>query len=226
MFGIRIQQGSWVRDALIVAAAVGLGLFSGKAFGVEPPPGKMEKQIDVLEKIIDQVLIDSPNFFVSGRGNTRGLYLKEFGVILTFDASLVDKDKSWNFDFEGKFDVKEVDGKRVIVIEDPEDAEEAEDAAREAARGRQSKGSSNQERLYKRGKAELVDALLDYGDTLASLEKGKWVAVVAFLHDARYFDERDMSKLTLKARIDDLRLYASEKLTEEEMVKRIVELEY
>jgi hypothetical protein len=226
MFGNRAFQGTWVRDALIVAAAVGLGLISGKAFGVEPPPAKMDKQIDVLEKIIDQVLIDSPNFFVSGRGNTRGLYVKEFGVIFTFDASLVEKDKDWNFDFDGGFEVKEIDGKKVIVIDD-EEVEEAEEAAREAARERNSsKGSSAQERLYKRGKAELVDTLLDYGDTLASLEKGKWVAVVAFLHDARYFAEQDMSKLTLKARIDDLRLYAADKLTEEEMVKRIVEAEY
>ncbi len=226
MFGNRTFEGTWVRDVLIVAAAIGIGLFSGKAFGVEPPPGKMDKQIDVLEKIVDQVLIDSPNFFVSGRGNTRGIYVKEFGVILTFDASLVEKDKDWNFDFDGGFEVKEIDGKKVIVIEDDEDEEEAKEAAREAARERKSSKGSAQERLYKRGKAELVDTLLDYGDTLASLEKGKWVAVVAFLHDARYFDERDMSKLMLKARIDDLRLYAAEKLSEEEMVKRIVEMEY
>jgi hypothetical protein len=230
MFGSRTFKADWLRDAVVVAAALGLGLFASRAFGVEPPPGKMAKQIDVMERILDQVLIDSPNFLVSGRGNTRGLYVPQFGIVMSFDATLVEKGKSWDFDFGKGFRVEEIDGKKVILLEDEihagdEEAPEPPKTSKTPAPSRKS-GESSQERLYKRGKAELVDVLLDYGDTLTSLEKGKWIALVAFLHDAKYFDDRDMSKLILKARVDDLRLYSADKLSEQDMVKRIVEVEY
>jgi hypothetical protein len=215
---------------MVIVVAVLLGLLAGKAFGVEPPPGKMDRQIEVMEKILDQVLIDSPNFLVQGRGNARGLYVKEFGVIVTFGASLVDKDRDWSFDFSEGFKVVEDEkGRKVIILEDTDEetAREAEaELKRREAEEKSSRGESVQARLYKRGKAELVDTLLDYGDTVTTLGKGQWVALVAFLQDARYFDERGMSKLVLKARIDDLRLYATDKLSEEDMVKRIVEMEY
>ena len=221
MFGQWSGRSSWTR---VGATALLFGLSSGQAFAVDPPPGKMARQIDVMERILDQVLIDSPNFLVSGRGNARGLYLKEFGVILTCDASLLEKDKK--FDWGGEdFKIIDKDGKKVIVI--PDDEESDDESADEPKKANPKGGhGSAQERLYKRGKAELVDTLLDYGNTLSSLEKGKWVAIVAFLHDARYFDERGLSRLILQAKIDDLRLYETDKLSEEEMVKRIVEQEY
>jgi hypothetical protein len=195
----------------------------GRAGAVDVPPGKMARQIDVMERILDQVLIDSPNFMISGRGNARGLYVKEFGVILSCDASLVEKDHKFEW---GKDDFKiiERDGKKVIVI--PDRGEDEEDTRPTKDDRERSREETQQERLYKRGKAELVDTLLDYGDTLSTLEAGKWVAIVASLHDARYFDERGMSRLILQAKIDDLRLFATDKLSEEETVKRIVEKEY
>lgn len=218
------SMGHWTR---VGAVALLLGLPSGRAFAVDPPPGKMARQIDVMERILDQVLIDSPNFLVSGRGNARGLYVKEFGVILSCDASLLEKDnKKWDWGSEDFKIHKDEKGNTVIVLPDEEaEDEKDEESAEEPKRSRRGQGSP-QERLYKRGKAELVDALLDYGDTMDALERGKWVAIVAFLHDARYFDERGMSRLILQAKIDDLRLYATDKLSEEDMVKRIVEQEY
>ena len=230
MEGRRRRESGWVQPAVVVAVAVLLGLVAGRAFGVEPPPGKMDRQIQVMEKILDQVLIDSPNFLVSGRGNARGLYVRDFGVILTFSASLVDKDRGWKFDFGEGFKIQtDKDGRKIIILDEEKIAKEKQKAAEEAEKHEDREDTermSRQEGLYKRGKAELVDALLDYGDTLSTLDKGKWVAIVAYLQDARYFDERGMSKLLLKAKIDDLRLYAADKLSEENMVKRIVEQEY
>jgi len=228
MEGRGVRGAEWARPAIVVVAAMLVGLIAGRAFGVEPPPGKMNRQIEVMEKILDQVLIDSPNFLVSGRGNSRGLYVPQFGVILTFTASLVEKDgdKDWKFDFgEGFRIIEDEKGRKVIVIEDPDEkgAGDDKDAAKDE---RRSRTESVQERLYKRGKAELVDTLLDYGDTLTTLGKGQWIAIVAFLQDARYFDARGMSRLVLKAKIDDLNLYSADKISEEEMVKRIVEQEY
>ena len=55
---------------------------------------KLERQIDVMEGAIDDMLVDSPNFLVHGGDNARGLYIDEFGVIFTFDASLVSEKAS------------------------------------------------------------------------------------------------------------------------------------
>ena len=238
MEGRGAREQGWARPVIVVLVAVGLGLLAREAFGVEPPPGKMEKQIEVMERILDQVLIDSPNFLVSGRGNARGLWVPEFGVIMTFDASLVDKDKDWKFDFGKGFKIEtDSKGRKVIILDEDgkvltedEKGDATKEEVRKALQAQKSmktaQEGSPQDRLYKRGKAEIVDALLDYGDTLSTIPAGKWLAIVAFLKDARYFDERGLSRLVLKAKIDDLRAYASDKLTEQEMVKRIVEEEY
>ncbi len=220
------STGPWVA----IVAAVALGLLAQKAFGVEPPPGKMERQIEVMEKILDQVLIDSPNFLVSGRGNARGLWVPEFGIIMTFDAALLEKDKDWHFDFGEGFRIETDDkGRKVIILDKDGEVLTEEIEGPEAEKKRESRRpgpDSPQDRLYKRGKAEIVDTLLDYGDTMSALPAGKWLAIVAFLKDTRYFDERGLSRLVLKAKIDDLRAYTANKLNEQEMVKRIVEEEY
>ncbi|MFN8180070.1 MAG: hypothetical protein U0167_19210 [bacterium] len=224
-----MTRGKAFGRGMLLGAALLPGLPLGSAWAVDPPPGKMARQIDVMERILDQVLLDSPNFLVHGRPDARGLYVKEFGVIVSFDASLVEKDndKNWNFDLGKGFKIVEENGKKVIIFDsDSTAADEDKDAKRAKKAAKPSGKESTQERLYKRGKAEIVDTLLDYGDTMTTLESGKWVAIVAFLHDSRYFDERGMSRLILQAKIDDLRLYSADKLSEEEMVKRIVEQEY
>lgn len=219
-----------VRELWIAIAALAVGFLVTEAFAVEPPVSrKMSRQIDVMEKIVDQVLIDSPNFLVSGRGNTRGLYIENYGVVFTFSASLVHKgSKNWNFDFGDGFKVLTEGGKSVIVLPDDEEKDEVdpdEEDMEDEDRGL-SRVDRQQERLYRRGKAEIIDLFLDYGDTMTTLEKGQWVTVVAFLKDSSYFTDQRISRLVLKAKIDDLRAYAAEKITDEELVKRIVEEEY
>ncbi|MBZ0267804.1 hypothetical protein K8I85_06580 [bacterium] len=215
-----------VRELWIAIIALVAGFLVTEAFAVEAPSSrKMSRQIDVMERIIDQVLIDSPNFLVSGRGNTRGLYIGDYGTVFTFSASLVNKGKNWSFDFGEGFKVLKEGDRNIIVLPDddvdPDDIDLDEDEDRGLSRT-----DRQQERLYRRGKAELVDLFLDYGDTMTTLENGEWVAIVAFLRDSSYFADQRISRLLLKAKIDDLRAYAAEKISEEELVKRIVEEEY
>ncbi len=230
MFGKSRTGLGWARELAIAVGALLAGLLVSEAFAVEPPANrKMERQIDVMERIIDQVLIDSPNFLVSGRGTTRGLYVGSYGAVFTFSASLVERgEHRWDFNFKDGFHIEDKDGRRVIVL-DPDDLEDLEDLDEEELddldrTGR--RGDRVQERLYKRGKAEMVDVLLDYGDSISTLQDGQWVAIVAYLRDSSYFVDQKISRLVLKAKIDDLRSYAGGRISEEELVKRIVEEEY
>jgi len=219
-----------VREMWIAIIALAAGFLVSEAFAVEPPTSrKMSRQIDVMERIIDQVLIDSPNFLVSGRGNTRGLYIDKYGVVFTFSASLVNKGKNWSFDFSDGFKVMDDDGRKIIVVDPDEDIDLDDidiDDEKDADDDHLSRSERQEERLYRRGKAELVDLFLDYGDTMTTLDNGQWVAVVAFLRDSSYFADQKISRLVLKAKIDDLRAYAAEKLSEKDLVQRIVEEEY
>lgn len=217
---------NWMKNAAI-AGAILTGITAGEVQATDPPANrKMERQLEVMEQIIDQVLIDSPNFLVRGRDNARGLFVKEFGMIFTFEASLVEKNRDFlkHFDFGG-FRIEETeDGEKIIIVPDEGDVDAAE--IRERAERLRDRQESRQENLYRRGKTEFVDLLLDYGDTMTTLEDRHWIAIVAYLSDSEYFAENRFSRLILKAKIGDLRSYASEGLTEEEMIKKIVEEEY
>ncbi|MEZ4650325.1 MAG: hypothetical protein R3E97_16375 [Candidatus Eisenbacteria bacterium] len=201
-----------------------LGLLFGAVMGSIHPAvaqddvkaRKMERQVGVLEKILDQVLIDSPNFLVPGRNNTRGIFLDEFGVLLTYEASLVDKDKfDWNFDFDRKPQItKDEDGNQVIVIPKRDDSEERTPIRRGEAR------------LYERGKVEIREMLLDYGDTMTGLSDNHWLAVAAYLKDSDYFIDERISRLVMKVKMKDLRAYTAGKIDEETVLSRFVEDEY
>jgi hypothetical protein len=225
------------RSLRVVAAAWVIALAASSAWAVDKPESrKMARQMDVMEQILNEVLIDSPNFLVFGRDYTHALYLKDFGVIFTFEASLVGKDEDDEFDFHkwglDGFRIETKDGERVIVIgpDDPPDPpdppETGQDEEEEDVRSWEERRRSRHERLYRRGKTELVDVLLDYGDTLTTLKAGQRVAIVAKLVDSDYFEDRKISHLVLKAKVDDLRAFAAEKISEKEMVTRIVEEEY
>src|SRR5262245_36749229 len=101
-----------VASAALLAALALATMFASRAAAEDTPQErKIKKQIAVFERIVDQVLVDSPNFLVHGVGdNARGIYLPEVGVVVSFEASLLHKD--WdlgnftipNFKFETKGD--------------------------------------------------------------------------------------------------------------------------
>ena len=79
----------WIRaTALALACLVG---FSTAAVAVDEPGRKMGRQISVFEQILDRVLIESPNFLINSRDNSRGMFVECFGAVFTFRASLVEK---------------------------------------------------------------------------------------------------------------------------------------
>jgi hypothetical protein len=209
---------------LAVSAAVSLGAPSPASAQDRSDARKMLKQIGVMEQILDQVLIDSPNFLVPGRGNARGIYLGEFGVLLTFEASLVEKDwddwGDWGNSFKVETDEK---GNRVIIIPDPEDGDEE---GRKEIRDRGRQRAPSEERLYTAGKLEIEDLLLDYAGTLTALRDEHSVAVAAFLKDSDYFLDQRISRLIIRAKMKDVREWDAGRIDEKEMRARLVEEEY
>jgi hypothetical protein len=233
------------REAIrVVVFSVLLATFSavGASYvqGAEPPiPDRLKRQIGVMEKILDEVLVDSPNLLVYSHNAARGVYLDEFGVVFTLEASLVEKGEKGANWILGGFSVKEKDGK--IVIEPPPDKDKDKAKAKEKdedtgdedsqnlvldLRDLQAKQSQRDEALFEKGKSELVDTLIDYGETLTALDDNQYVAVAAFLKDSDYFLDNRISRLVIKVKMSDLRAYGAKRISRDTLRSRLVEQEY
>jgi hypothetical protein len=285
-------------SGLVAVIALGQLLDGGPALGqAHSRDGRLTREIGVMEGIVDQVLLDSKNLLVSGRDNTRGLYLDEFGAVFTFDASLVGgsmgglrslsmlkgdfsflagKDGSPSVRFlRGNKDLKALRDSEYAVQAKAKDLEakarELDKKAKQQAErdeemkdeeSKKSGDSSTDEdepgntvivshkngkikihsggeefnldddsesdpaTLYKNGKAEIIQALMDYGDTMRALRDDQTIAFAAFLHGSDYFTQNKISRLVLRAKVRDLREFAAGRITEQEMRSRIVEEEF
>jgi hypothetical protein len=203
---------------LVAILGPGTALASGPA-----NPEKLTRQIGSMEKALDRVLVDSPNFLVTSGDNTAGFYIPDFGVVLTFNAQIVDEWYNMHGFSLGPYSdiriTKDDDGERQIIIRKNKhlsvgralgfggkDADEVRDTVE----------------LYNMGKDELIDLLLDEGETLGALPDGQYVMICARMNDDDLRHEKKIQRLTLKAKIDDLKAYADDKLSESEMKARIV----
>ena len=200
-----------------------IGLSFSQVWADDPSASKKTmRQIGVMEKIIDQILIDSPNFLVSGGDNTRGLYIDQFGAVFGFEASLVSQWFDFGDIFSGLKDRIDIDtnedGDRIVTIKKGKGDKEEIFIEKEEGR--------TQEEIYNEGKEEMVQTMLDYGETMGSLRDGQWVVIAAFLKGADYFKERQISRLILKAKIDDLRAYSAGKISESAAKSRVLIEEY
>lgn len=229
-----------------------------------PPEGsspatsrRLLRDINVMEKVIDQMLIDSRNLLVySHENNARGLYLDEFGVLFSFQASLIDRETGQGLLELQKLDelkslealdfkIEEKDGHVIIIPKSKGKAKPAGNApeppdtpappgppARAPTPGPvpklpwHSDDPKEEARLYAAGKGEILDTLLDYGDTMNSLRDDQWLGIAAFLRNSDYFIDNRISRLLMKARMRDLRAYAAGRLTREQMAGRVVVEEY
>jgi hypothetical protein len=185
-----------------------------------PVSDKLNRQIGVMEKVIDEVLVESPNLLVYSSEATRGVYLDEFGVLFTLEASLVEEGWKNKMKFFGNLQIEEDDGKIIIH------RGEGDDEAVEDMKDWEAKQDERNQKLYAKGKQELVDVLADYGETLTGLRDDQWVGLAAFLKGSGYFVDQRISRLVLKAKVSDLRAYASSRISDDQMRDRIVVEEY
>jgi len=86
--------------------------------------------------------------------------------------------------------------------------------------------TKDSEKLYIKGKGELIQALLDYGETLTQLKAGQWIVLAAFLQNDSYFEKNKLSRLVVKAKIDDLRAFSDGSVDEKTMRSKITVEEY
>jgi hypothetical protein len=243
--GGRVRVGAAVA-AVILGGAFLMPVLTGAQTPRSVQSKKLTRELAIMEKIIDQMLLDSQNFLVYSQPETRGLYLEEFGILFSFQASLVNRNNT-EFDLHGM--KIEDDGDKITIRKpdknkknrDENDDEESEDEENDESSAQNESDDETNERLlktwqksqenreaklYRQGKAEILDLLLDYGDTISSLGDDQWLAIAAYLKGSNYFMTNKISRLVLKARAGDVRAFAAGKLSRQAMLAKVVEEEY
>jgi hypothetical protein len=195
---------------------------------------KLQKKMAVMEMVIDEVLRESPNLLIWGSEPTSSIYLDEFGVVFNFEASLVSKDKDEELGLAGLKYLDalrglrvEREGDRIVVYRDEnEDGKPDADSDSTKLETLLKDRDQREAARYEDGKKELLEVLLDYGDTLDQLRDDQFVALTAFFKSHEFFEQREMSRLVLKARVSDLKQMGDGKISRQQMRDRIVIEEY
>lgn len=227
------SMGRAARCFLALSLAVALLASVAGLAAADEVTAKMVRQMGVMEKILDKLLLDSQNFLVRGGNNARGLYIPEFGALFTFEASLTDGMYYFNKYMKGIGEGFEVstdkDGNQVIKLKKNKNRDREEDSAdsEEPKEPKEPDESDEErsERVYREGKEELMQMLLDYGETLTAMPDDQWIGVAAFM-DSNFLKDSGLTHLFIRARMSDLRAFGNSRLSAEEVKAKIVVDEY
>jgi hypothetical protein len=191
---------------------------------------RLSRKTRVMEKVLDEVLDQSKNIHVGMCGKVAGVTLDDTGIVFIFRGTLVGSMEA----MESLSELLEAEDDRDADDEVPHLAPPVPPAPVSPGKGRSGKGRSLQEMrkeaMAKRQehldalKKELIDAVLDYGPTLADLGDEKWVTVLGFLGE-EVFDERgseDRSQILVKGRIRDLRQLAGGTTSRSAVISKLI----
>ncbi|MFN8176700.1 MAG: hypothetical protein U0167_02170 [bacterium] len=228
-------MGSWKQGTTVTAGCVLAIALATSGTARADGDRKMDRQIELFERILDDVLVESPNWLVQGHHEARGRYHAGEGVRFSFDASLTSGGDRW---MDGKWwrGLWRDDDRVVIIRGDDDDDEKADRDDKKAERDEKKSDRDDrralrkswidhelkrQERLYKRGKAELVDAILQDAELLKAVPDAEFITIDVDLRNNDYFDDKDIDSLVLKAKMADVRAYSDGKIDEKTMVERV-----
>jgi hypothetical protein len=207
--------------AALLVALVGLIIAATSAQAADTG-SRLDRKVRVMERVLDEVLVQSPHVMVSRSGNARGLVLDEFGALFIIEGSLgveelmLPAGPAWTI-AAGEDALLLDRGRR--PRERGEGEEDEESTWKEWREQAEEKRRQHLDGL----KADLTDALIDYGATLGELDNDQWVAVVAFLGERFLIDHADRgTRMVLKIKMGDLRQYAAGSLSRDAAIAKVV----
>jgi hypothetical protein len=206
-----------LRQRVLALTVLSITLAAGGARASDPAyPERIGHQISSMEKSLDHLLLDSPNFLIQRGPNAHGVYLSDHGLVLTFNAQL-----NANDSFVEVFDNE--DDSRVVIRS--RHGHHHGSRLMQGLFGVHVGSHGHQDdawELYQDGKSELMELLLDQAGTLSSLPAGQWIVLSGHVNDDTLREEKKISRLVLRVRTDDLKAYADRKLSDEEATAKIV----
>ncbi len=216
-----------LRIACLGAMALVLGTaFPNAGAGAEKSADeKMRKQISIMEKILDEALVDSENALVKSTHPSRGVYLDGYGFVFTMELGIVDDQFRWEalsklLDVGEGYSVmreeKKEEGETVITIK-----KKSEDAKKEAEKlEKAEKKEVDHDQRWDLVKKELIEVVRDYGDTIARAKPDEWFTIFATPLMGSWGSE-ETERLVIRVQMKDIQQYSSGSLTDKEFEGRV-----
>ena len=154
---------------------------------------RADRQLRVFESAFNAMLVDSPNILVQSHEPATANYVSGHGLTVAFKTSLVSDHDGDHWWRWGR---------------------DRSDRWRDDNLDRQAK-------LYDRGKDEIVETVVTFGEVLTALNDSDWIEITAKLRDATYFRENDLRRLSLRVKVSDLRAYYDGRIGETELANRM-----
>jgi hypothetical protein len=209
------SNGLW---KIIITAALMIGLLGLlMVMSAEAETGRLDRKIKVMERVLDEILVQSEHIVV-GHGNTaRGLLLDEFGALFVIEGSLGANE----FIIGSGATVWTIGEDRLLrSMAEPAPPKGGHDEVdwEKMKEEAEKKKAEN----FKALKRELSEALVDYGATLTELADDQWVAIALFLGERAFLGAEDGERVVLKIKMSDLRRHASGSLSTDAAVNKVV----
>ncbi len=186
----------------------------------ESPGARLERQVRVMERVVDEILVQSENAAVSGLGSTRGLVLDGYGALFTVETSVIG---SVAFpDGSSSFAVTVGEGWAPRAPRAPRGAEEKElhEIQKQWKEQREKTAKEQKERMDALI-TEVKGALLDYGGTLGELGNESRVTIAVFWGGRASLGRASEQRLLITAQMRDLRAHLAGNLDRTTALGRI-----
>jgi hypothetical protein len=198
----------WLVAGAVLSTGLSAGADSRDDSRDNPAGDRLDRQIGIFEKVLDDMLIESPNFLVQSRDNAQGTYIDGLGAMFTFRTSLNSRHRGSHWDWLG-------DTIAHFIVVDEDDHEILSD------RDLREREIQEQTRLYADGKDEILEALRDFGGVLTSLGDADRIEIRVRLGGDAYFKENTLRKLTVSVTMGDVRAYMNGDLGAERFADRV-----
>ena len=206
-----IASRSWTATGVATITILLLGMLVGVATSAETDRDRLDRKVRVMERVLDEVLAQSPHAAVHIGQTSRGLVLDDYGVVFTMDLSLANELLASRY--------RQLGG---LVVGGNEEGERRYVDLRADL----TKHRKEQEQEVKKRRAgvqrELTDALIDYGITLNELTDDHWVVIAVFVNGLSEPFVKSSQRLVLKIKMQDLRKHATGALSREAITKAVV----
>jgi hypothetical protein len=210
MTATETRASHWKTALTAALVVVLLGLLAAWVAAADDTASRLDRKVRVMERVLEEVLVQSPDVAVSPGSAARGLYLDEFGALFVIEG-----DMGMAFGEDGPPEPE--------VLGPGEGSEKDAAEAMRAFEDWRKKSAARQRERLSALRTQLQDALVDYGATLAELRDDQWVALVVFLGERGPFGDTDgPERLMLKVRMRDLRQHAAGALSREAVVAKVL----
>jgi hypothetical protein len=220
----RVQSSFWHAAAAATFILIGLLVMPSAGEGAPETSDRLDRKVKVMEKVIDEVLKQSPNVKFSPGNGTRGLVLEGFGTLFVVDANLGGEYLVRSLGIAtGRTVGTYASGEDFLIRSAPKNMKDGKVVAGELSFEEMKKEAEQRDRENRAAlRAEVVAALIDYGVTLTELGDNDWVAVAVFLGGWGPRSSGGIDQMVFKVKMSDLRQHSSGRLSRDAVEAKVI----